>query len=205
MPWLNGEHRLYCPPWKGGAASRDHGGLTVSDILLSSIDRVTLALRAQLKKCHRVARQDRDDLVQDVLGRMLERYESFDPARGTVEGWALGILQNLLKDRIEASQAQKRRPSSNSRGSPVGCIEIAERDHRLPSRGTDPQEIVDQQIDMPVVLAILGDDDRGLALRLTRGTMSDAAAETGGSRTAQYRGADRIRAALELGGYGPQE
>ncbi len=186
-------------------ACRFQGRYILSQTFDSSFETITLVLRAELKKRRYVPAQDRNDIIQDVIVRMLKGHDSFDPTRGTREGWSLSILQNLLSDRANASKCKKRRSPRKSRGSSAGGIESAERDYRLPARQSDHKDMVDLRLDVAVVLANVGDHERGLALRLERGNMSEAAAETGQSRTAQYRARSRIRDAFVQAGYGPQE
>lgn len=43
-----------------------------------------------------------DELVSLVFERALERFERFDPARGRVEAWLLGIARNAVVDHFRA-------------------------------------------------------------------------------------------------------
>jgi RNA polymerase sigma factor (sigma-70 family) len=44
------------------------------------------------------------DLVAETFARALERRDQFDPQRGSVAGWLLGIARNLLLDAMRAGR-----------------------------------------------------------------------------------------------------
>ncbi len=49
-----------------------------------------------------------DDLVQEVLLRAWRRADTFDPSRGEVRGWLIGIARNVVIDAARADAARPR-------------------------------------------------------------------------------------------------
>ena len=54
-------------------------------------------------------RSHADDVVQEALLQMWQHRDSYDPARGSLGGWALAIVRHLAVDRVRSEQAAARR------------------------------------------------------------------------------------------------
>ncbi|MCA9656504.1 MAG: sigma-70 family RNA polymerase sigma factor [Myxococcales bacterium] len=50
-------------------------------------------------------RADVEDLVARVFERMVEHWSRFDPARGNVQAWVIGIARNAVIDHLRARRA----------------------------------------------------------------------------------------------------
>jgi RNA polymerase sigma factor (sigma-70 family) len=77
-------------------------------------------------------RRDAEEVAQDAFVRAWRYAASFDPRRGTVLGWLLGIARNVAMDRARVTA---RRPEQ-----PLAHLPL-----HLPADGIDPEEAADQR------------------------------------------------------------
>ena len=70
-----------------------------------------------------------EDLTADTFARALAAYETFDPARGEVRAWLLGIATNVVHGhrRAEARRLRAYSREAGSHGPPPGPPDVAAR------------------------------------------------------------------------------
>lgn len=81
-------------------------------------------------------RADVEDLVSRTFTRMVEHVHRFDPARGNVRAWALGIARNAIIDHLRAQggrgvEADAVERLADAALDPAGALEADERDAEL--------------------------------------------------------------------------
>lgn len=84
-------------------------------------------------------RADVEDLVSRTFTRMVEHVHRFDPARGNVRAWALGIARNAIIDHLRAQhgrgvEADAVERLADAALDPAGALEADERDAELRTR-----------------------------------------------------------------------
>jgi RNA polymerase sigma-70 factor (ECF subfamily) len=80
------------------AAARDGDAASFRRLYLELFAPISRYLRARVASV-----ADAEDLTSHVFHRLLERLDAFDPARGSVLGWALAIAHNALIDHHRAA------------------------------------------------------------------------------------------------------
>jgi RNA polymerase sigma-70 factor, ECF subfamily len=81
-------------------------------------------------------RADVEDLVSRTFTRMVEHLHRFDPARGNVRAWAVGIARNAIIDHLRAQHGRGVEADAVDRLAdaaldPAGALEADERDAEL--------------------------------------------------------------------------
>lgn len=81
-------------------------------------------------------RADVEDLVSRTFARMVEHLERFDPARGSVRAWSIGIARNAVIDHLRAQRgrgadAEAVERLADAALDPAGALEADERDAEL--------------------------------------------------------------------------
>ena len=77
-------------------------------------------------------RADVEDLVSRTFARMVEHLERFDPARGSVRAWSIGIARNAVIDHLRAQRgrgadAEAVERLADAALDPAGALEADER------------------------------------------------------------------------------
>lgn len=157
--------------------------------------RLIIAAKVRRIAARQVHEQDRGDLVQHLLLRVLERENQFDPARGTSDAYAAVVvrtsLANYLRDRIAGKRASR------------GTTDAADTFNFIAdSRSSRDTEMIDLALDVADVLARLPADLRELAEELKRGTLSDAARALGRPRVSLYPRLAALRREFERANFG---
>lgn len=81
-------------------------------------------------------RADVEDLVSRTFARMVEHLERFDPERGSVRAWSIGIARNAVIDHLRAQRgrgadAEAVERLADAALDPAGALEADERDAEL--------------------------------------------------------------------------
>lgn len=81
-------------------------------------------------------RADVEDLVSRTFARMVEHLHRFDPERGSVRAWAVGIARNAVIDHLRAQRgrgadAEAVERLADAALDPAGALEADERDAEL--------------------------------------------------------------------------
>lgn len=81
-------------------------------------------------------RADVEDLVSRTFARMVEHLERFDPERGSVRAWSMGIARNAVFDHLRAQRgrgadAEAVERLADAALDPAGALEADERDAEL--------------------------------------------------------------------------
>lgn len=98
-----------------------------------------------------VRRDEAEETVQNTCAVALRRQADYDPAAGTVAGWAHGILVRVAYSQARAVRRQAGQPADPARW------ELLAADMRAPAA-----DAADASLDIPVYLARLTSDQRAL-------------------------------------------
>ena len=157
-------------------------------------------------------RQDREDLEQELVLRLLQALPSFDPAKAHRNVFVTTVIERCVANILRDKQAQKR---DHRRGSSLhlmvdigedGKIELGdtigqrELDARRCRHPRSDEEIAQIVQDLADVMAKLPDELRGLAERLKTRTKSEIARDMGVPRTTLNESVRRLRRRFESAG-----
>jgi RNA polymerase sigma-70 factor (ECF subfamily) len=149
--------------------------------------------------------QDREDLQQEFLVRVLPQLRAFDPRRGPVHAFVSTVIDNCAADLLRERLAQKRdyrrlRPLHKARAPDEEAADqrAAEpgqdaHDARLGRSPRSPEEKAQLASDVAEVLARLSPKDQDLARRLKQDSVSQVARDLGRSRSGVYANVRRLR------------
>jgi RNA polymerase sigma-70 factor (ECF subfamily) len=156
--------------------------------------------------------QDRGDLEQELLARLLQRLESFDPAQAHRKAFVTMVVEqsvaNILRDKQAAKRDHRRVTSLNVTVAAFedGSIELAEavgeREHnaRRCRQPRSAEELAQLISDVTEVMASLPDDLRELAEGLISQPLAAIAREWGVPRTTLGDRVRRLRRRFEDAG-----
>ena len=131
---------------------------------------------------------DRPDIEQDLAARIAARLKSYQPARGTPEGFAAMVIEQAVANLIRDRFAGKRTPPPRS---PVPTEDVSD-----PWANEDAR-LSELERDVAAVLARVPADQRAVAEALMGGSVSDVARRLGLPRTTVYGRLKGLRAAFE--------
>lgn len=141
-------------------------------------------------------KQEAEDVTAEAFERALGAWDRYDPARGTVAAWLLGIAHHTVVD-----WWRRRRPGGVPRESPMGLV-----DDGLTSPG--PEESVLREDDLSrlrVALATLSERERdALALRFGGGLRAREVGDVlgvseGAAKMLVHRAVRRLRGVMADG------
>jgi RNA polymerase sigma factor (sigma-70 family) len=156
--------------------------------------------------------QDRENLEQEILARILPQLQAFDPKRGDLRAFLTTLIEHCAADLLRERLAQKRdyrrlRPLHKARGrgeepSDKLAAEPAQDAHdaRLGRSPRTPEERAQLASDMAEVLARLSPEDQEVARRLMQDSVSQVARDLGVPRSAVYAAVRRVRQVFERAG-----
>jgi RNA polymerase sigma-70 factor (ECF subfamily) len=102
-------------------------------------------------KPRRVRQEEAEEIVQNTYAVALRRQADYDPAAGTVAGWAHGILVRVAYSQVRAVRCQASQPADPAQW------ELLATDRCAP-----PADATDASLDVPVYLARLTSGQRAL-------------------------------------------
>ncbi|GIW55530.1 MAG: hypothetical protein KatS3mg082_1934 [Nitrospiraceae bacterium] len=144
------------------------------------------------------SRQDREDLEQELLLRLLQSLHLFDPAQAHRNVFVTTVIERAVAMILRERLARKRN------GGTVQSLDHAHEKARDATEPADPRRSHEDQInlatDLAEVLAKLPDDLRALAERLKRQSLSQAARDLGVPRSTLQRQVQRLRQCFEDAG-----
>jgi RNA polymerase sigma factor (sigma-70 family) len=156
-----------------------------------------------------LAPQDRDDLEQELIAKVLERLGPPDPCRRR-DSLVATVVERLAANLLRERRARKRRAHVRSLNSHVptadGPAELAAvvgapaYDARRGRRPRSEEELARLAADVDAVLASLPDDLRELAERLKSQPVAEAARAKDVPRTTLYEQVRRLRRRFERAG-----
>lgn len=143
-------------------------------------------------------KQDRQDLEQELVLRLLQSLDLFDPEQAHPNVFITTVIERAVAMILRERRAKKRdsgvvRSFDQAKAKDGSTAEPAD------PRG-DNQERYDLASDLAEVLAQLPDDLRALAERLKGQSVSQAARELGVPRTTLQRQVERLRKTFEDAG-----
>ena len=147
-------------------------------------------------------KSDQDDLEQQLLLSLMERWPKFNPAECSANefiSWAIGrAVRDLVREQ------QSRNEHLPTECDPIEDV-IGDEEELLPPQcvQADHAPAVDLSVDVAKALAHLPSEVRNTAQRLMVNNVSDVARELGVSRRAVRNRVKVIREALVAVGYGP--
>jgi RNA polymerase sigma-70 factor, ECF subfamily len=153
--------------------------------------------------------QDRKDLEQEIIQRLLQSLPSFDPNQAHRNVFVTTVVERYVANILRNKQADKRdhrRISSLHTAADIGedePVELAETisqrelDARLGCESRSDQHLADLAQDVAEVMAKLPEELRTLAERLKTGTVSDVARDMGIPRTTLYESIRQLRKRFE--------
>ncbi len=153
--------------------------------------------------------QDRKDLEQEIIQRLLQSLPSFDSGKAHRNVFVTTVVERYVANILRNKQADKRdhrRISSLHTAVDIGEDEPAELaetisqrelDARLGCESHSGQHLADLAQDVADVMATLPDELRHLAERLKTQTVSEIARDTGIPRTTLYASISQLRRRFE--------
>lgn len=156
--------------------------------------------------------QDREDLEQQLLARVLESLVSFEPKRAHRNRFITAVVEryvaNVLRNKRAAKRDYRRISSLNvtietGGETAVELAQLIDQQQLDPRHGRHPRsagELVELVLDVAEVLDDLPHDLRDLAERLKSQTVSQIARETCVPRTTLYESVRRLRRRFERAG-----
>lgn len=187
-----------------------------SDDFHEKFDRFTLGIiRRKVKQLITRAGftpQDREDLEQELLARVLQSLPSFDPSRAHRNRFITAVLErfaaNILRDKLAGKRDYRRICSLNVtiNVADEGPIELAEAisqrelGARLGRRQRSGQELVELALDIADVMSVLPAELQRLAERLKEESVSEIARTMGVPRTTTNESVRRLRRRFERAG-----
>ena len=190
--------------------------MTVESLFTRVLDPdIQFLIRAKARQLVRgigFGRCDREDLVQELTLRLLQRVKAYDPAKASFYCFALVVLDRVGKTLIEAREAACRDSSSTISLQTIvsdpeddfvpmaALVSTDERSNRT-GRFTDSEiDACDLSLNVQSALATLPAKLRRLARRLVTASRAEIRRQTGESETRQHEQFVRLRAALEHAG-----
>ena len=143
------------------------------------------------------ARDDREDIEQDLWLDLLERLPKYDPAKATLNTFIALVVERRVATLIRDRSTEKRSPDREecSLDDPVldGDGRVVSRHETTPEAASDPGRLRELERDMAHVVAHLPDDLRSIALALAFGTQNSIGPELGFSRRAMAKAVEQLR------------
>ncbi|GIW56165.1 MAG: hypothetical protein KatS3mg082_2569 [Nitrospiraceae bacterium] len=143
-------------------------------------------------------RQDREDLEQEMLLRLLQSLHLFDPDKAHQNVFITTVIERAVAMILRERLAKKRN------GAAVQSLDQATDSAGESAEPVDPHRSHEQQVDLATdlaeVLAKLPHDLRALAERLKHQSLSQVARDLGVSRSTLQRQVQRLRECFEDGG-----
>ena len=149
-----------------------------------------IVIRTEVKKLRQrgiIRRADAEDIASEVMARLLEEWDRFDPARGTREAYINQVVSTRLLSLLRDRNAQKR-------SAKVEAIDPS--DERLVDRSCDGEEWlrrVDLRVDLHIAFSKLNPKQRAVCDQLLRDVVSPAAKEMGVPRSTLRYAVTKIR------------
>lgn len=149
-----------------------------------------IVIRTEVKKLHQrgiIRRSEAEDIASEVMARLLEEWDGFDPARGTREAYINQVVSTRLVSLLRDRSAQKR-------SAKVEAIDPS--DERLFDRSSSGEEWllnVDRRIDLNIAFGKLTPKQRAVCSQLLRDVVSPAAKEMGMPRSTFRYAVTKIR------------
>lgn len=154
--------------------------------------------------------QDREDLEQTLLLRLIRSLKSFDPERGHLNAFATVVVESatskILRDAIAQKRDQRRmvyeanRRSDESGGQPIELIDSCEKDARHCRDPLSAETLAELKLDLAEVIDRLPDPLRDLTGRLKTQSITEIARELRKPRTTIAGWVKRIRKHFEEAG-----
>lgn len=154
--------------------------------------------------------QDREDLEQDLLTRLIQSLASFDPTKAHRNAFVTAVVERHVATLLRNARAAKRdhrrvtnirmatcQPDHDESSDVVFDID---RDVRRPSVSGTTTDQIDLQIDVRIVLERLPEDLREFASARSVKSMSEVSRESDTPRTTLYHVADDLREHFEAAG-----
>ena len=153
--------------------------------------------------------QDKEDLEQELIARVLQSLRSFDPRRGHRNAFITTVVERYAKNILRNKQAAKRdyrRVSSINVMINIDGETPVELAHLITQRELDARrrrhprsdlELAELALDVATAIESLPDDLRGLAERCLTRNVSQVAQDTGIPRTTLQRPVREIRQRFE--------
>jgi RNA polymerase sigma-70 factor (ECF subfamily) len=143
-------------------------------------------------------KQDRQDLYQELVLRLLQSLELFDPDQSHPNVFITTVIERAVAMILRERRAKKRN------GGTVQFLDHARDNAGDSTEPVDPRRSQEEQIDLATdlaeALAKLPDDLRDLAERLKSQSVSQAARDLGMPRTTLQRQVQRLRQCFEDAG-----
>lgn len=149
-----------------------------------------IVIRTEVKKLRQrgvIRRADAEDIASEVMARLLEEWDRFDPARGTREAYINQVVSTRLLSLLRDRNAQKR-------SAKVEAIDPS--DERLVDRSWSGEEWslnVDRRMDLNIAFSKLTPKQRAVCDQLLRDVVSPAAKEMGVPRSTLRYAVTKIR------------
>jgi RNA polymerase sigma-70 factor (ECF subfamily) len=154
--------------------------------------------------------QDRQDLVQELTLKLLQRLPSFDPSKAPLHAFITLVVERCVANMIRDQQAPKRqwlrslqeRPPDKE-GSGAELAQTLSQWAQDARRGVFPRSAEEQAqlaADVAAVLASLPPEQRDLAERLMTQSLSAIARDKGVPRTTLYTLVRRLRERFQRAG-----
>lgn len=156
-----------------------------------------IRFKARMLGRHRAfARDDREDIEQDLWLDLLERLPKYDPARASLSTFVARVVERRVVSLIRYRSAEKRSAFREECSLDDRVLDADGRDtarhETTPEVSNDPARLRELERDMAHVMAHLPDDLRAIALALAFGTQNAVGPELGLSRRAMSKAAERL-------------
>jgi RNA polymerase sigma-70 factor (ECF subfamily) len=142
-------------------------------------------------------KQDRQDLEQELVLRLLQSLDLFDPEQAHPNVFITTVIERAVAMILRQRRAKKRHGGVQSLDQ--GRENAGDSSEPIDPRPTE-QEALDLATDLAEVLAKLPDDLRALAERLKSQSLSQAARDLGVPRSTLQRQVQRLRRCFEDAG-----
>jgi RNA polymerase sigma-70 factor, ECF subfamily len=149
-----------------------------------------IVIRAEIKKRRQrgiIRRADAEDIASEVMARLLEVWDRFDPERGNREAYINQVVSTRLVSLLRERNAQKRRAK-------IEPIDAG--DERLADRswcGDEWLRVIDLRVDLNIAFSKLSPKQRAICDQLLRDLVSPAAKEMGVPRSTLRYAVTKIR------------
>ncbi len=141
-------------------------------------------------------RQDRDDLEQELLLRLVRALPKFDARRGARKAFAQTVVARAAASLIRDRQVPQRHPRCTRPLAAPGTVLDPDSEDRT-------EAAVDPSLDVAAVLADLPAAERRLAEHLQEGNVTEAARRLGLARSTVVCRVRRLRERFERAGLAP--
>lgn len=149
-----------------------------------------IVIRTEVKKLRQrgiIRRSEAEDIASELMARLLEEWDGFDPARGTREAYINQVVSTRLLSLLRDRSAQKRSAKVDG---------IDPSDDRLVDHSSSGKEWllnVDRRIDLNIAFGKLTPKQRAVCTQLLRDVVSPAAKEMGMPRSTFRYAVTKIR------------